>query len=150
VGCAVRRMGVSAYGRIGESIGRGRTAARKSLGGVATGPNRGICSLPRRGDRTQPGVSTPGPLFGKMCPESGTRSDSFGRVDNSIPSPSTFWRHLQGASGWNTNPGLKPRAESFRPFGAESRYGLVMSKPMSTIPVRCFYVIEQPPALNAT
>jgi hypothetical protein len=139
-----------AYRRIGESIGRGRTAARKSLEGVATRANRSICSLPRRGDRTQPGVLTPGPLFEGMCPENGTRSDSFGLIDNSIPSPSTFWRHLQGASGGNTNPGLKPRAESFRPFGAESRYGLVKSMPMSTIPVRCIYVIEQPPALNAT
>ena len=44
--------------------------------------------------------------------------DATDQVDMPYPETSKFGRHFQGATCHTPNPGLKPWAESYCPFGA--------------------------------
>ncbi|MBV9875603.1 MAG: cobalamin biosynthesis protein CobD [Verrucomicrobia bacterium] len=79
-----------------------------------------ICgSLSRRDVRTQPGVSTPGIDQRMTRPERAedTRSTFCPSTRSSV---TTFYRPFRAALFSARYPGLKPRAESFCPFGTET------------------------------
>src|ERR1700751_1029714 len=82
-------------------------------------PNRralAMSLLSRRDERTQPGVLTPGNPKKKVPPRRGGRRC----LTNGLSINETANRYLpplQGGWSSDRHPGLKPRAESFRPFG---------------------------------
>ena len=76
-----------------------------------------IGEMPQRGTRTQPGISTPGHVFIKPCALKGHLIRDLLNITGEL----TEYSHSATLSGWifsNKNPGLKPRVESFCPFGA--------------------------------
>jgi hypothetical protein len=78
--------------------------------------------LSRRDERTQPGVLTPGNPKKKVPPRRGGRRF----LPNGRPINETANRYLPPLQGgWSSDryPGLKPRAESFRPFGTKIKTG---------------------------
>jgi hypothetical protein len=113
-----------------------------------------ICFLPRRGNRTQPGVLTPGHLHTKTRPE---RAEDVWGEDFVHRSGSPPQKQSTAPSGrapfLNRYPGIKPQAESHCLFGAETEsfkellkvnaYGM---KPWA-IMCNYFAVIRQTPGL---
>jgi adenosylcobinamide-phosphate synthase len=75
-------------------------------------------SLSRRDERTQPGVSTPGVDQKMARPErvEDIRSAVCLTTCSSVP---TLYRPFRAGLFSASYPGLKPRAESFRPYGTE-------------------------------
>ncbi len=99
------------------------------------GPNGPSLALSRRDYRTQPGVLTPGntPTPGPALPvrrSSGMRDEggkgrkiflidgSLGKALRTARTP--VLSPLQGGTFFDRHPGLKPRAESYYPFGISS------------------------------
>jgi hypothetical protein len=91
-----------------------------------------LSDLSRRDDRTEPGVLTPGTDKRRIRPEGAvgciaTRKMRKGSGRDCLPAFSAFVRPIprtmtdrQGGLVMWIIPGLKPRAESFYPFGISS------------------------------
>src|ERR1700749_3804141 len=75
--------------------------------------------LSRRDNRTQPGVLTPGSVKKARRPE---RAEDISSASRSPArgSGTTICRPFRARSPWMSNPRLKPRAESYRPFETSS------------------------------
>jgi len=81
-----------------------------------------MSSWSRTDERTQPGVLTPGNPKKRVPPRKGGRRF----LTNGPPINETANRYLPPLQGgWSSDryPGLKPRAESFRPFGTKIETG---------------------------
>jgi hypothetical protein len=108
------------------------------------GSRRERGSRPRRGDTTQPGVSTPGTFHPRRCALTGPRrtrsvppnvapcNRDESLVDERAETGAGYivfltllgqsmWRPCRARCGLCRFPGLKPRAESCSPFGAKTR-----------------------------
>jgi hypothetical protein len=113
-------MSADDWEQLGPSRVRGRFVAARLWWPSARPSGRKAEAVPRRGSRTQPRVLTLGLVLVDKCPERGTRSVSLSRVDTSmalrLSSGATFRAHFART----TNPGLKPWAQSYCPFGAQA------------------------------
>jgi hypothetical protein len=72
--------------------------------------------LSRRDNRTQPGVLTPGTDKESARPEGAEDIVPLVRLSMEALG-TTLYRPFRARPFWVANPGLKPRAESCRPFG---------------------------------
>jgi hypothetical protein len=86
---------------------------------LSFGPQRPRLALSRRDYRTQPGVLTPGnpptPRFALKGRKIFEIDGSLGKALRSAAAPDP--PPLQGGTFSDRHPGLKPRAESYYPFG---------------------------------
>ena len=101
--------------------------------------------LSRRDERTQPGVLTPGNPKKKVPPRRGGRRFlTIGPLINEtanryLPPLSSFVPFSRTTAdrqgGWSSDryPGLKPRAESFRPFGTKIKTGQIRNSISPTL-----------------
>src|SRR5258708_34961488 len=78
-----------------------------------------ISDLSRRDCRTQPGVLTPGNDKNLTRPE-GAEDIRLAIPGSANRLGATLYRPFRAGPCWDHNPGLKPRAESCRPFGTNS------------------------------
>jgi hypothetical protein len=93
-----------------------------------------ISDLSRRDCRTQPGVLTPG------NDKNLTRPEGAEDIRLVIRAPAdrletTLFRPFRARPFWAANPGLKPRAESCRPFGTKFWETDWTLRPVHQIPV---------------
>src|SRR5260221_3678322 len=82
-----------------------------------------ISDLSRRDCRTQPGVLTPGTDKTLTRPE-GAEDIRLAIRGSANRLGATLYRPFRAGPCWDHNPGLKPRAESCRPFGTNSNRSL--------------------------
>jgi hypothetical protein len=89
--------------------------------------------LSRRDNRTQPGVSTPGTDKESARPEGAEDIVPLAHLSMQALG-TTLYRPFRAMSFWVANPGLKPRAESCRPFGTNCEKPNCMLRPVHQIP----------------
>ena len=81
---------------------------------------RNLLDLSQRDSRTQPGVLTPGSVKKTVRPEGAPEDIGPASRSSMYGSGTTICRPFRARSLWMVDPGLKPRAESYCPFGTRS------------------------------
>jgi hypothetical protein len=94
---------------------------------------RPLSYLSRRDNRTQPVVLTPGSDKESARPEGAEDTVPLAHLSMQALG-TTLYRPFRARSFWVANPGLKPRAESCRPFGTNCGKPDCTLRPVHQIP----------------